>query len=135
MFSSLLSEISFQTVRSGGKGGQHVNKVETAVIASFRVSGSALLSESDQQLVLEKLGHRISREGLLQVKAQSYRSQLENKEDAVQKLETLVRKALEKKRPRIATRMSKAVKERRLESKKIKSERKSGRRKINPGNW
>ncbi len=135
MFSSLLSEISFQTARSGGKGGQHVNKVETAVIASFRVSGSALLSESDQQLVLEKLGHRISREGLLQVKAQSYRSQLENKEDAVQKLETLVRKALEKKRPRIATRMSKAVKERRLESKKIKSERKSGRRKINPGNW
>lgn len=135
MFSSLLSEISFQTARSGGKGGQHVNKVETAVIASFRVSGSALLSETDQQLVLEKLGHRISREGLLQVKAQSTRSQLENKEDAVQKLETLVRKALEKKRPRIATRMSKAVKERRLESKKIKSERKSGRRKINPGNW
>lgn len=135
MFSSLLSEISFQTARSGGKGGQHVNKVETAVIASFRVSGSALLSESDQQLVLEKLGHRISREGFLRVKAQSYRSQLENKEDAVQKLEALVRKALEKKRPRIATRMSKAVKERRLESKKIKSERKSGRRKINPGNW
>jgi ribosome-associated protein len=121
-------EFSFQTARSGGKGGQNVNKVETKVEVYFNPTTSEYLSEEEKGTIVKKLKSKINSEGFIIINSQKSRSQLANKEDAVKKLFNFLEKALEKPKPRKPTKIPASVVAKRLSTKKIRSEVKRNRR-------
>jgi ribosome-associated protein len=120
-------ELTFEASRSSGPGGQHVNKSSTKITVAFDIDASAALSDTQKDRLRSKLASRLSGEAVLRVSSQRTRSQLSNREDALTKLATLVRKALEQDKPRKRTRPSRVSREKRLEEKKRRSEVKQGR--------
>jgi ribosome-associated protein len=125
------TEISFRTARSGGKGGQNVNKVESMVIGYFDITNSALFTAVQKDVLREKLQSKINSAGFVQVKSQLHRSQWENKQNVIEKMHELLERALVKPKPRKPTKPSFTSKLKKKESKQKHAQIKDSRKKIN----
>jgi ribosome-associated protein len=115
------TEFVFKTSRSGGAGGQNVNKVATKVQIDFDIKNSFHLSESDKAILLEKLANKLSNEGVLQVIAQTERSQLANKIIALKKIYSIINKCFVVIKHRKVSKPTKSSIEKRLTGKKLLS--------------
>ena len=125
----LLNELVFEASRSSGPGGQNVNKVNTRITLKWDVIHSSVLTTEQKELIRERLSARITRSGFLLITAQDKRSQLQNKEEALRKLEQLLTRSFAPRKIRRATKPGKAAVQKRINEKKIRSEKKQWRQK------
>ena len=126
--SLLFNELRFSASRSGGPGGQNVNKVNSKVTLKFDVVHSRMLSDEEKATILTALSTQLTNDGVLILSSQDKRSQLENKDDVIQKFEKLMAKAFAKKKIRRATKPSKSAVAKRITNKKLQAEKKKWRR-------
>ena len=123
------SEIKFAAIRAQGAGGQNVNKVSSAIHLRFDIAASSLPQRIKQQLLSHR-DHRINKDGVIIIKAQSHRTQEKNRQDALERLQQLVEQASVVQKKRIATKPSKGAKQRRLNQKTSRGSLKRLRGKI-----
>ncbi|MGD9591056.1 MAG: alternative ribosome rescue aminoacyl-tRNA hydrolase ArfB [Candidatus Berkiella sp.] len=122
------AEIAFSFIRSPGPGGQNVNKVSTAVVLRFNINTSTSLSDEIKENLYKKFPSKITANGEIIIKASRYRTQLSNKEDALTRLALMIIQAAHKPKKRLKSKPSKAAKQKRLDAKKIHSQKKSSRK-------
>jgi ribosome-associated protein len=127
--SLLFPELDFTASRSGGPGGQNVNKVNSKISVRFDVPRSEILTEGEKELILLRLGPHLTKTGVLQVIAQENRSQLENKQAVIAKLDALLAKAFEKRKARKKSKPSHTAVQKRIQAKKHVGEKKKWRQK------
>lgn len=125
-----LAEIEFSAIRSQGSGGQNVNKVSTAIHIRFDVRASESLSHDEKERVLRLHDQRLSKEGVIVIKSQRYRSQNQNREDALGKLAKMINKALLEEKQRKPTKPNKQSNKKRLDAKTKRGRLKETRNKI-----
>lgn len=124
------SELQFEFVRATGPGGQNVNKVSSAVQLRFDLASSPSLSEAVRARLRRIAGKRVSEDGVLVIHARRFRTQEQNRQDAVQRLVALVQHASKERRPRVKTTPTAASRQRRLEAKRLRSQTKRQRQKV-----
>lgn len=125
-----VSELHFRFSRSGGPGGQHVNRTETRVELLFDVAQSPSLSAEQRQRLLARLGGFVDHDGILHIVSSVTRSQFDNRADTMVRFQTLLQRALQRPRHRIATRPGRGAQERRLQAKRQRSQHKQTRRRV-----
>ena len=123
------SEVSMEAIRAQGAGGQNVNKVASAIHLRFDVAASSL-PDAVKARLLSSRDKRLTEDGVLVIKAQSHRTQLKNREEALTRLADIIDAAFDVPTPRIATRVSASQKRKRLDAKKQRSETKAARQPV-----
>jgi ribosome-associated protein len=124
----LEKEVKIQAMRSSGPGGQNVNKVNTKIELRFKIIDSEILNDSEKQILVTKFNNRINKEGELILTSQTERSQVKNKENVFERFYVLIEKALVRVKKRKATKPTKASNQKRIDTKKVNSEKKKLRK-------